>query len=388
MPGRVRPLSIAFLDVHPWDYHAGTPWLRLLGGTQSAACYLATTLAARGHRVGLSTHTTDPGTHRGVECVGPIPGRDVDWLGRFDIVVVLGTGEAAQLRAAIPASTRLVLWTGFAPNLKIMQHLASRQEQAQWDGFVFCSIWQQRRYRNAFDLPAGKCRVLRYGAAPPFVELPVESRAPTPSPVFLQSSAPERGLFVLLDAWPAIRAALPGARLTVVSSRRPYFIDEPADGYRTLYARARAMDGVDYLGGLAQPELAARALRADGLLYPCTFPETGCIAAIEAMAAGLRVVTTTMAVLPETCAGYAALVERDEPPRLARNFAAAVIADWQRAMAEPDAFRAARAEQIRFVRAAHDWSRIATEWEPWLASIAEDRTRATQRPAIRHNAPS
>jgi glycosyltransferase involved in cell wall biosynthesis len=377
MPGRARPLSVAFLDVHPWDYHAGTPWLRPLAGAQSAACYLAAALAKRGHCVGLSTHTTEPGIHRGVECVGPIPGRDVDWLGRFDILVVLGTGEAVTLRAAIPASTRLVLWTGVAPNLKIMQHLSSRQEQARWDGFAFCSIWQQRRYRNAFDLPADKCRILRYGAAPPFVELPVEPRAPTSSPLFLQTSAPDRGLFVLLDAWPAIRAALPGARLTVVSSQRPSFIEEPADRYRTLYARARAMDGVDYVGSLAQPELAARALRADGLVYPCTFPETGCIAAIEAMAAGLRIIATTMAVLPETCAGFAALVAHDEPPRLAPNFAAAVIADWRRAMAEPGAFRAARAEQIRFVRATHDWNRIATEWEAWLSSVAGDRTRAT-----------
>ncbi|MEX1107272.1 MAG: glycosyltransferase family 4 protein [Dongiaceae bacterium] len=365
-----RRFSVVFLDVHPWDYHAGTPWLRPLGGTQSAACYLAAALAARGHRVALSTHTTEPGIHRGVECVGPIPGRDVNWLGRFDIVVVLGTGEATQLRPAIPASAKLVLWTGFAPNLKIMQHLAGRAEQAGWDGFAFCSIWQLCRYRNAFDLLAAKCRVLRYGAAPPFIELAAEPRGPSRAPLFLQTSAPERGLFLLLDAWPAIRASLPGARLVITSSQQPYFIDEPADRFRTLYGRARAMEGVTYAGGLAQPDLAHLALRADGLIYPCIFPETGCIAAIEAMAAGLRVITTTMSVLPETCAGFAALVPRDEPPVLARNFAAAVIADWQRAVAQPDAFRAARLEQMRFVRAVHDWNRIAAEWALWLATLA------------------
>ncbi|MEX0808882.1 MAG: glycosyltransferase, partial [Dongiaceae bacterium] len=277
----------------------------------------------------------------------------------------------------LPPAGRLVLWTGFAPNLKIMQHLANRPEQAKWDGFAFCSIWQQCRYRNAFDLPPEKCRVLRYGAAPPFVELPAEPRGPSRPPLFLQTSAPDRGLFVLLDAWPAIRASLPGARLVITSSQSPYFIDEPADKFRTLYGRARATEGVIYAGGLAQPELAKLALKADGLLYPCIFPETGCIAAIEAMAAGLRVVTTTMSVLPETCAGFAALVARDEPPVLARNFAAAAIADWTRAAAQPDAFRAARLEQMRFVRAVHDWNRIAAEWALWLATLAAGQNAPT-----------
>ena len=72
-----RRFSVVFLDVHPWDYHAGTPWLRPLGGTQSAACYLASALAARGHRVALSTHTTEPGPPRGVDGLTVVSGARV-----------------------------------------------------------------------------------------------------------------------------------------------------------------------------------------------------------------------------------------------------------------------------------------------------------------------
>jgi hypothetical protein len=71
-----RPLSVVFLDVHKWDHSAGTPYARPLGGTQSAACNLVTALAARGHRVVLSTRTTDGGTQSRCRLVSapPSPG--------------------------------------------------------------------------------------------------------------------------------------------------------------------------------------------------------------------------------------------------------------------------------------------------------------------------
>ncbi len=365
-----HPLSIVFLDPHAWDYHADTPFRRPLGGTQSAACHLAIALAARGHRVALSTHTTEPGTRRGVECVGREPGRDARWLGGFDFVVVLGTGSAEQLRSAFPLSTRLLLWTGFTPQLRVMQHLGSEMEHAGWDGFVFASLWQMRRFRETHRLPAEKSRVLRYGAASGFHELPERRSLPPAAPTFLHTSSPERGLSVLLDAWPAIRDGLPGACLIVTSGRQTYQIAEADDEHRPLYDRARAMAGVDYVGPLSQPALAELAGRCDALLYPCIFGETGCVAAIEALAAGLRVIATDMGVLPETCAGHAALVRSDSDHAvLAGRFGAAVISDWRRALAEPQAFLAQRVAQQRFTRAVHGWNRLAGVWEGWLRDL-------------------
>jgi len=365
-----RRESIVFLDVHSWDYNAETPWQRPLGGTQSAACYLAAALAARGHRVALSTSTSAPGSFRGVECVGENPGRDANWLRQFDTIVILGTGQLGSIRNSFPATTRFLLWTGFNADLKVVGHLSDAGEQAAWSGFAFASLWQMRRFRAYYRVPPEKCRVLRYGAAPPFIDVPARMTAPGTAPHFLHTSSPDRGLSVLLDAWPAICAALPGARLTVTSSRRTYMIDEAEDDHRSLYERARAMPGVDYVGALSQPELAQLAARCDALLYPSIFAETGCIAAIEAMCAGLRVVTTDLAVLPETCAGYAALVEYDPRPSvLAPRFANAVIADMQRARMERDRFIAGQVEQQRFFRAIHDWVRIAAAWEDWLQTL-------------------
>jgi glycosyltransferase involved in cell wall biosynthesis len=153
----------------------------------------------------------------------------------------------------------------------------------------------------------------------------------------------------------------------VTSGRQTYQIDEADDVHRALYDRARAAADVEYVGPLSQTALAELAGRSDALLYPSIFGETGCIAAIEAMAAGLRVVATDLAALPETGAGFAMLVRSgSDPEALARSFAATVISDWRAALAQPQAYVAQRIAQQRFVRAVHDWNRIATMWESWL----------------------
>jgi hypothetical protein len=72
------------------------------------------------------------------------------------------------------------------------------------------------------------------------------------------------------------------------------------------------------------------------------------------------------------------------PETLARNFAATVIGDWRAALAQPQAYVAQRIAQQRFIRAVHDWNRIATMWESWLRERADGtmhRPGIADRPA-------
>jgi glycosyltransferase involved in cell wall biosynthesis len=129
-------------------------------------------------------------------------------------------------------------------------------------------------------------------------------------------------------------------------------------------------EGVDYVGPIAQTMLAAELSRCAALAYPCTFMETSCIAALEAMAAGLTVLTTRTAALPETTAGFASFVEyRADRAKLAEDFAVMAIDALKAQPLDPANARAKRDGQIAYVREHYVWPKRALEWQGWLHEI-------------------
>lgn len=131
---------------------------------------------------------------------------------------------------------------------------------------------------------------------------------------FVYASMPSRGLMYVLQAWPTIHACL--ARAGANASLDVYYgftaHDEQLAAKDARYGawmadmqgaldRASAL-GVQYKGMRGHAELA-RALGAAGFyLYPSDFPETSCIALMQAQAAGAVPITSRYAhsALPET----------------------------------------------------------------------------------------
>ena len=164
--------------------------------------------------------------------------------------------------------------------------------------FVFVSHWQRERYLNAFGLPPQRCCVLRHA-----VDLHPNLRTWDTAPVWrcAYTSTPFRGLAVLLDAWGRLRPL--NAELHIWSSMKLYLGDDGP--YNHLYERARAMPKVVYHGIEPNLELRAALRNMHFLVYPNIFQETACLAVIEAMAAGCRVIVPSLGALPETTGGYA-----------------------------------------------------------------------------------
>jgi glycosyltransferase involved in cell wall biosynthesis len=366
-------MKLAFLDTTFGDYTPHTVRIAPLGGTQSAVCYLAPALVRVGLAVTLVNGTTAPGMVAGVSCHhhASMP---VSRLAQFDLLVVMGgcDGEGVRgLRAAMTGGRRLVLWTQHAGDQPAVAGLADPALASMWDAFVFVSRWQREDFIRRFRLPRHRCHILRNAPAPSFsglfaVDANIVSAKPWP-PILAYTSTPFRGLDVLLAAMPRIRAAIPGTRLRVYSSLETYQVPLARDPYVSLYDQCRRTEGVDYIGGVAQPALAEGLRDVTALAYPNRFAETSCISVLEAMAAGCLVVSSRLGALAETAAGYACLLPVPaDPAEHAARFADALVDVLRRRHGDPAGTARHLRAQMAQADAAEGWNRRAAQWRAWM----------------------
>jgi glycosyltransferase involved in cell wall biosynthesis len=367
-------MDIVFIDATAWAYDPDTPFERPLGGSQSAACYLAPELAKLGHRVTLASRAAEAKLVRGVRCQ-PVPGMEDDVLRNADCVVqvsVVLPAKLAEFKARCRSDARQILWTGHAHDQPAVAPLAQPEIRALVDGFALVSDWQARCFHQAFGLDPARIGILRNAVGPAFAGLfdggPILPAKVGP-PTLCYTSTPFRGLDRLLVAFARIRAAVPDARLEIYSSMAVY--NSLQDPYQPLYDLARTSPGITYHGSVAQPPLAQALRRATMLAYPNTFAETSCIAVMEAMAAGCAVVTSDLGALPETGAGFIDLTPPlADPQAHAEAFADRVIQLLAARHADPAGTEAHLQAQVAYTVAENSWARRAEQWSTWLSRLA------------------
>lgn len=367
------PLDLCFVDASSLDFRPDTPERQALGGSQSGFCYLARRLAARGHRVTTLTGTRAPGTVDGVTALGH--GNDVPrhLAGkRFDAVIALNdSGAVAAYRAVVAPGTPAILWTQHAHDQPAMLGLKDRVLTAQWHTIVAISDWHRGKLIETFGLDPSRVRVRRNAIAPVF-ETP--ARTPNPGPARLvYTSTPFRGLELLLRVFPRVRELFPGTTLDVFSSLAVYQVAPQDDPFGPLYERARATPGVAMRGSIPQVQLAAELARADMLAYPSVFAETGCIAAMEALAAGLDVASSRLGALPEATMGFGKLAAIDPvalgDEAFAGRYLDVLVAALDARARARGAWEAEREAAARAMRQEGTWSARAVEWERMLTSL-------------------
>jgi glycosyltransferase involved in cell wall biosynthesis len=364
-------MNIAFLDVGDCDYTPDSAYHQPLGGTASAVCYLTEELAKLGHEVTLLNRTTTPGRWRNVLCL-PFTAVTPEVRRSFAVLVVVNlAGESQALRRVLSDQTRLVLWVHHAPDQPAMQGLRYAFERSSYDGLAFVSQWQQQQFVQQFGIDPTRSRVLRNAISPAFGKRSQPDAAiltqKAQPPILAYTSTPFRGLAQLLDVFPKIRAAVPGVRLQVFSSMQVY--NRPDDEYESLYQRCRSTAGVEYLGSVPQPLLATELAAVQVLAYPNTFPETACIAVMEAMASGCWIVTSDWGALPETTAGFARLIPvTGDWEAYLEQFAAEVIAVLTMS---PGAAEPHLREQAAYATSTYTWVTRAQEWVNWLSELLE-----------------
>jgi len=366
LAAELLPLSIAFATRSvPMD--GRTPWQRCLGGSESALVFAARALAARGHHVEVFTRCEQPGLYDEVTYHDMDQLDRVARLRRWDVFVSLRFPDLLQ--RPVRAGLR-VLWCQ-----DVLDTMPVRDWLVWGDLLVFVSQWHRRRTLE---------RHPGLDALTDVVQNPVElslvpPRQESEPPLLVHLSRPERGLALLLAAWPSIHARCPEARLLVARYRS---FHEPAGGEveafcQQMDARVQATAGAEHSGHLSKPELYRLLSRAALMLYPARFDETSCIAAIEAQACGLPAVATTRGALPETFDPAAAVLLPDGPGLLPR-FADRVV----QLLHEPEQ-RAAMSAAGQARAQQHDAALIAQRWEAVFCRHLRRRADAYELPIRR-----
>ncbi|MDX1279407.1 methyltransferase [Oceanihabitans sediminis] len=189
------------------------------------------------------------------------------------------------------------LWLHDMPNSPA--NIDLEKSHKSFDKIIALTEFQKTEYMKAYTfLDSDKFEIVGHG-----VDKSLFKGKPKKYGSMIYSSTPFRGLDILIDVFPEIKKRVPEATLKVFSSMAVYG-ESDEEQYLPLYRKLKSMDGVEYYGSVTQDILADEMDKAHVLAYPNTFPETFCITALEAMAAGTGIVTSDFGALSETIPDY------------------------------------------------------------------------------------
>lgn len=293
-----------------------------LGGSETAAYYLAKELASKGHQVSMFTNSTNEGVFDGVKYVyAGQPTQQTPLGDRFhyyaentphDVLIIQRHPNAFNHKWA----SGINLW--WVHDLAIVRHADMANSQL-WniDGILTVSKFHKKQICETYGINPDIVYPIQNGVdlslfegefnLEPFLRK-AKFTDKIPLVKLLYTSRPERGLEHLIS---------PGGimdRLREIDDKYHLYVcaynnvtPQMESYYNYLNQRCEELPNVTNLGYLTKRELADVMRQCDALVYPTPgptqpdFEEVSCITAMECMAAGLPFISTTKGALPETC---------------------------------------------------------------------------------------
>jgi glycosyltransferase involved in cell wall biosynthesis/2-polyprenyl-3-methyl-5-hydroxy-6-metoxy-1,4-benzoquinol methylase len=309
-------------------FNGRTVFEQSLGGSETAAYYQARELAKRGHQVDVWTSIeADSRDELGIRytAAGPITqetplgARFTDWATNtpHDVLIIQRHPLAFHNKWAAD----ICIWQ--------LHDLALHRTTGavyhglwQINAITTVSEWHKKQVLDIWGIKPDAIHVVPngvdqelYGSVQPLRIIPCNGLPPgiyenehgrvlrgEEKFLLLYQSRPERGLDHLVRPGGIMdRLRDTNAHLLVCGYANT--VPQMVEKYAQWDAMARALPNVTMLGALTKPQLASLQKSCDLLCYPTEFEEVSCITAMEAMHAGLPMMTSAHAALPETCLG-------------------------------------------------------------------------------------
>ncbi len=358
--------TIHFLTDGP-EFDGSSLKKKSLGGSESALIQAAQALADRGHEVTVYNNCSHPGVHsrvtyrskscylnhsRRIECDVLIVSR---WFSFFDY----------------PSPARLkILW-----NHDMLDRASGlRAIQDKIDLLFTLSRFHQDHYLARLPQIEGRVIVTRNGVDLEFIDKVKKDTVKDPRKI-IYASRPERGLKVLLEnIWPRLLEAFDDLRLYICTydTGGRGLSAELTDLYQYLNGLIERSDNVIQLGTLSKNEYYRHLSQSALMLYPCTFPEISCIAAIESQACLTPVITTDNYALSETVQ----IQEFKVPGRPAtENYDRLFVNKTLEFLTDPVKAAEAAAEARQLNHLGYAWPEVVVEWERVVNVSLSSRNR-------------
>lgn len=189
--------------------------------------------------------------------------------------------------------------------------LADAEYRKQFSKIVFVSDWQAQMFNLTHGIPYSEFVVIP-NAIEPIEYVPAAKHRNPDDPIrLIYHTTPHRGLGILYPAFVELKKHF-NVTLDVYSSFKIYGWEARDAVYQPLYDKLKETDGITYHGTVSNEEVRNALKSAHIFAYPCVWPETSCIAAIEALCAGCAIVHPNLAALPETVKSSTSMYQWNE----------------------------------------------------------------------------
>ena len=190
-----------------------------------------------------------------------------------------------------------ILWIQHFVNQDEVKNIGNKEYVNKLDYIVFNSHWNFEKYQYQFKIPENKSIVIRNAIE----NIDNLDEKPKDKINLIYHTTPWRGLALLLKIFKNLN--LDKVELNVCSSTKIYgkkFDNLLGRKYENIFEECKNLKNVNYLGFVDNNKIIELLKKTHIYSLPSIWPDTSCISAIEAMAAGCEIVTTNLGALYET----------------------------------------------------------------------------------------
>jgi len=262
-----------------------------------------------------------------------------------------------------------ILWMHHFVNQKEAQNLSSKDFVNKLDWIVFNSSWNFEKYVYQFKIPENKSIVIKNA-----IEQISFHKKPKDKISLIYHTTPWRGLVPLLKIFKNLN--LENVELNICSSTIIYgkkFDSILGKQYKSIFDECKNTKNVNYFGYLDNKKIIDLLKKMHIFTYPSIWPETSCIAAIEAMAAGCEVVTTNLGALYETCSPFGTFVNFDRNlDNLEKRYAKVLLNSLKKYWSNENQNKLKL--QSEAINATYSWDVRSLEWKNFFNEARELKT--------------